>query len=186
VWQKLDKLEGLLDDRLAPRMEDMNISESAHPKKIVGTKSASARVDQGQKFAWICSWPSESPRFHIGIGERESKNRRKDLSVHFHTGLPLLDYLVRMEFSFGEFPLCPSISCQIAFSVIVPDDSTFMKACLEGDIFTVREQVKNRHSRPKDRTPENMTPLMVSECGSTSCPATKKSHSLQLKVGALR
>jgi hypothetical protein len=157
----VDRLQGILDKNNVPRITEIGRHISIHTDKVDKVRLSLASAEAGPKFAWICNWPSEFRNFQIGVGETETKKKRKDLSVHIRTGLPLLAYSVQLQCSFQEFPLCPSISFRVAFSAVVPDDSKFMKACLEGDIFEVREQCKTGRSRPDDRTQKNMTPLMV-------------------------
>ena len=52
--------------------------------------------------------------------------------------------------------------CILAVKKVVSDDSVLMKACENGDLFTVRKAFQDRTASPSDVTSAGRTPLMVS------------------------
>lgn len=110
------------------------------------------------------SWSVTSPRLlklWFGfqgalIGKRRRGNRKLIMTVEFH--LPLMSRMWYSNILFRN----SSFRGSAGFSTVVAEDDPFLRACRDGDIYTIRTFCHGADGIPGVVSKDNMTPLLVS------------------------
>lgn len=149
------------------RIEDVS-SEPAGLRIAKRTPRLSMSKDDANPDPSIVRMAYTSVGF-LGSLVRTNWENHSDWSLAFRWSLPLAQvfgsYAFQAQFAFRTFPLCRSLSLNggsgVAMAKVVPEQSTFMRACALGDISTVRSMLQNGESRPTDVTERNWSPLAL-------------------------
>lgn len=97
-------------------------------------------------------------------------SERTDWSLGLRLELPLTwvfgKYALQANIAFSTFPLCRSVSLHngsgVALARVLPESSTFMQACVIGDVPTVQSLLQSGEASLTDVTEHNWSPLALS------------------------
>lgn len=179
----LAKVDGLSQALERTQIDDVPPKESAGP--LLAKRTAPIRRTEND----YNTDPSISRINYNSVGllaslVRITSQSHSEWSVAMRFHLPLAQifgsHAVQAQFAFRTFPLCRSVSflagSGMTMAKVVPEHSIFMRACVMGDIGTVRAKFQSGENRPTDITERNWSALAVSSLSVVYCSDGAKAY----------